>query len=292
MPDLSFSPMATIQPKTYTLRFGSRLYRLDRPNVMGILNITPDSFFRGSRAADESAVLRMAEEMLVQGADFLDVGGYSTRPGAAFVSGAEEQERVVMAVATICRNFPEAIISVDSFRSEVAKAAVEAGAHWVNDVSGGLANPEMLTTVAELKVPYIQMHIRKNVQEMHVTQTYSQIELEVARELAGSIEKARLAGITDVVADPGFGFSKSADQNFQLLSKLEFLHMVDCPLLVGLSRKSMVYKMLQVSPEEALNGTSALHTIALLKGAHILRVHDVKAATEVIKMVELTTAHA
>ena len=287
MSDLPFPSVSLARPPVFTLRFGGKLVVLDTPKIMGIINVTPDSFYEGSRAGNDLALLKKAENMLIEGADFLDIGGYSTRPGATFVSGSEETNRVTNAIAAVRRAFSGAIISVDSFRPHVAKAAVEVGADWVNDVSGGVGNADMLDTVAALKVPYIQMHIRREVEQMHQPQTYRNIEIEVAQELATQMAAARKAGITDVVADPGFGFSKSAEQNFELLAKLEFLHLLHSPLLAGVSRKSMVYKTLQTTAEEALNGTTALHTLALLKGVHILRVHDVAAAVHVAKMVEM-----
>ncbi len=269
-----------------TLNCKGNLIDLTTPRIMGIMNRTPDSFYNGSQLHDERAVLLKAEQFLKEGATFLDVGGYSTRPGAQEVTIEEELKRVVSTVALLVDNFPEAILSVDTFRSEVARAGIEAGAAMVNDVSGGSLDDTMLSTIAEYQVPYVLMHMRGTPQTMSTLTQYGNVTEEVVFELSQKIAQARERGINDIIADPGFGFAKTIPQNFEMLSHLEhFLHL-DVPLLVGISRKSMIYKTLEITPEEALNGTTALNSIALLKGAHILRVHDVKEAMECVHLLE------
>lgn len=253
---------------------------------MGILNTNPDSFFTQGQDFRLETLLKMAEKMVEEGARFLDIGGYSTRPGADFVSEKEEFDRVLPIFSKLKRMFPQIYLSIDTFRPEVAKAAIEEGADWINDVSGGLGNEKMWKVAADSKVPYSMMHIRNGVDTMHKPQIYSNVALEVASELSVRKEKAEAAGITDVVIDPGFGFSKNVDQNFELLKNLSLLNRLGVPLLVGLSRKSMIYKTLETTSSEALNGTTALNAIALSQGAHILRVHDVKPAVETIKLMQ------
>jgi len=260
------------------------------PKVMGILNLTPDSFYDGGKLQSEGAILKQAEKMLHDGATFLDVGGYSSRPNAEEVSLTKELQRVVPVIENLIKQFPEAVLSIDTFRSEVAKQGVEAGAALVNDISAGLLDENMLATVAHLQVPYVMMHMRGTPQTMQALTTYKNVTQEVLYYFSGRIAAARKAGINDILADPGFGFAKTTDQNFELLSKLELFKNLDIPVLVGLSRKSMVYKTLGITPQEALNGTTALHTMALLKGASILRVHDVKEAIEVVKLVQCNAA--
>ncbi|PQA58598.1 dihydropteroate synthase [Siphonobacter curvatus] len=269
-----------------TLNCRGQIVSLKKPVVMGILNITPDSFHAGSRFEDPDRIRQQAQQMLAEGATFLDIGGYSTRPGAAEVSEAEEVRRVVLAIDTILKAFPKALISVDTFRSGVARRAVEAGAVMVNDVSGGLLDQAMFTTVAELNVPYVLMHMRGTPQTMGSMNQYQNLLTEVIDELAQRVHLARQAGIKDIILDPGFGFAKNADQNYQLLAQVEALQIFQLPLLIGLSRKSMIWKKLGISPAEALNGTTVLNTIALQKGAKILRVHDVREACEVIQIME------
>lgn len=283
MLDFRNSPLAA---KSLSIRFGNRLLAFPRPRVMGIINLSPDSFFSGSRAVFNHDLLKMAEGMLAEGADFLDIGGYSTRPGAGFVEERVEMERVCAAIECLKKEFPDSLISIDTFRPEVARQAIEGGADWVNDVSGGLENEKMWEVVAEKKVPYILMHIRQNLAQMHEEQNYQNVALEVSTELAFRAEKASSFGITDIIADPGFGFSKKGPQNFELLRNLEQVHRLNLPVLVGLSRKSMIYKTLDIKPEDAIFGTTALQTVALLKGVHILRVHDVKPAVQTIKLLD------
>ena len=253
---------------------------------MGILNATPDSFFAGSRAMILEIALEKTGKMVNEGADILDVGGYSTRPGATDIPLSEELERVLPIIEAIKMQFPEVLISIDTFRSEVAIAAVKAGANLVNDISGGQADEAIFETVANLKVPYVLMHIRKGLSEMHKSYDYVDVALEVTKELQVRIDRARKAGIVDILADPGFGFSKAGSQNFELLAQLNVLEMLDVPIVAGISRKSMIHKTLNVNPEEALNGTTALHMAALIKGASILRVHDVKEARQTIQLFE------
>ncbi|MCB0466845.1 MAG: dihydropteroate synthase [Aequorivita sp.] len=253
---------------------------------MGIINITPDSFYDGGKTFSEKEIMEQAERMLSEGATFLDVGGYSTRPGAEEVSEKDEIERVVGAIEAILKSFRQALISVDTFRSEVAKKAVEAGAAIVNDVSGGTLDAKMYKTVAKLKVPYILMHMRGTPKTMVKLTDYKNVTMEVLKDLTEKIALARAEGINDIVADPGFGFAKTREQSFQLLNNLELFQNLDVPILAGISRKSMIYKTLETSAEKALNGTTSLNTIALIKGASILRVHDVKEAVECVKLFE------
>jgi len=253
---------------------------------MGILNTTPDSFYDGGKLKDATKVLQQTEKMLSAGAAFLDVGGYSSRPGANDVSVDEELRRVVPTIELILTKFPQALISVDTFRSKIAKEAIAAGASMINDISGGSLDAKMLSTVGALQVPYISMHLRGNPQNMMQLNDYKNVTKEVLFECSQNIAKARSHGINDVIVDPGFGFAKNVAQNFELFNNLELFKALNCPLLVGVSRKSMIYKTLKTNPHEALNGTTALHSIALLKGAQILRVHDVKEANEVVTLLE------
>lgn len=258
---------------------------LSEPKVMGILNITPDSFYAKSRRTAVNDVLKATEKMLSEGATFIDVGGYSSRPGAADISVEEEIQRIVVPIECIAKEFPECITSIDTFRAKVARAAVDAGANLINDISGGHLDDEMLTTVASLKVPYIGMHMRGTPQNMKALTDYDDLLLEMGQYFAELKSRCQTLGINDLIIDPGFGFAKTVEQNFDLLKNLEYFKHQDCPILVGLSRKSMIWKTLEVNLEDALNGTSGLNAIALLKGANILRVHDVKEAVELTKLV-------
>ncbi len=269
-----------------TLNCRGNLIDLSVPKVMGIINITPDSFYDGGKTFSEKEILKQAEKMLSEGATFLDVGGYSTRPGAEDISDTEEIRRVLEAIESILKRFPEALISIDTFRSEVAKKAVEAGAAIVNDVSGGILDAEMYKTVAKLKVPYILMHMRGTPKTMVKLTDYKNVTIDVLKDLAEKIVLARAEGINDIIADPGFGFAKTREQSFELLNNLQLFQNLKVPILAGVSRKSMIYKTLETSAENALNGTTSLNTIALLKGASILRVHDVKEAVECVKLFE------
>ncbi|HLL95739.1 MAG TPA: dihydropteroate synthase [Spirosoma sp.] len=272
-----------------TLNCRGRLVDLTVPAVMGIVNVTPDSFFTGSRIALDNAV-ETAQKMLSAGATLLDVGGYSTRPGAADVQPAEEVDRVVPVIEAILTSFPQALISIDTFRASVARQAVGAGACLINDVSGGTLDPAMFATVAELPgVPYVLMHLRGTPQTMQSLATYSNVVTEVIDELAGQLTKLRAMGIHDILLDPGFGFAKTPAQNFELLSRLEAFRLFDNPILVGLSRKTTIWKTLGITADEALNGTSVLNTVALFKGVSVLRVHDVREAVEAVKLTQQLT---
>lgn len=275
----------------YTLNCNGQLLDLSKPKIMGIINVTPDSFYDGGNTMDSSSILKQAARMLEEGASILDIGGYSSRPGADDVPLTVELERVLGAIKAIVSKFPDAIISVDTFRPEVARAAISEGAAIINDISGGMIDPEMLKTIGSMNVPYICMHMRGTPQTMTSLNNYDDLITELLSFFSERISKAREAGINDFVADPGFGFAKNSSQNFELLSQLESFKHLEVPFLVGISRKSMIYKTLNISADEALNGTTALHSIALLKGASILRVHDVKEAVECVKLVgQLDTA--
>lgn len=259
---------------------------------MGVLNVTPDSFYDGGRYASESALLHQAEKMISEGADFIDVGGYSSRPGADDIPPEEERRRSIQAISAILRNFPDAIISVDTFRSEIAEAAVNAGAAIVNDISGGAMDLKMFETVSRLQVPYVLMHMRGTPRTMNSQAHYGNIVTELVEYFHERIYALRRLDVKDVMIDPGFGFAKNTAQNFTVLQHLEKLSVFETPVLVGLSRKSMIWRTLEVEPTAALNGTTALNAIALLKGANILRVHDVKAAREVVKLFSSLRLHA
>lgn len=269
----------------FTLNCKGRMLVVDKPLVMGIINTTPDSFYEGSRFMDMQDILRQAEKMLTEGAAILDIGGQSTRPGSQQIGPAEETERVVSVIETISLHFPQAIISVDTYHASVAKKAVESGAAMVNDISGGNLDELMIPTVAALNVPYVCMHTKGSPEDMQRHAVYEDITREVLDHFIKKIEGYRRAGIKDVVIDPGFGFAKNISHNFELLRNLETLKMLDCPLMVGLSRKSTIYKTLGTDAAGALNGTTVMNTIALLNGANILRVHDVKEAVEAIALV-------
>jgi dihydropteroate synthase len=267
-----------------TLNIDGRLIDLNVPRIMGVLNITPDSFFDGGRFLSESAILRHTEKMLSEGADFIDVGGYSSRPGAADIPVEEERSRVVNTITAILKNHPGTIVSVDTFRSSIAEAAVDAGASIINDIAGGSLDDQMFKTVSRLKVPYIVMHMRGTPQTMNSQIKYTHLIKEVIDYFHEKVNALRHLEVKDIIIDPGFGFAKTIVQNFSLMQNLEKLSIVGRPVLVGLSRKSMIWKTLAIKPADALNGTTALNAIALLKGADILRVHDVKEAREVIKL--------
>lgn len=269
-----------------------RLVRPRFPLVMGILNATPDSFFGPSRRTAIDDALRTAERMLAEGADILDVGGASTRPGAGEITEEEELQRVVPVIAAITRRFPEAFISVDTWRAGVAEAAVDQGARLVNDIGAGLLDGAMLPTVAELRVPYIAMHMQGTPRTMQKDPHYGDVAAEVTRSLSGRVKAAHDAGIADAIIDPGFGFGKTTAHNFALLQAIPRLKALGLPVLVGLSRKRMINEVLGITPDEALNGTTVLNTIALLNGADILRVHDVREAVECVGLVRAATGRA
>lgn len=268
----------------YTLNCKGRLLKIQQPVVMGIINITPDSFYSGSRQFTVDSALLIAELMLKEGATILDIGGQSTRPGSKLLTAEEEMERVLPVIEAMSSRFPESFISVDTYFSSVARAAVETGAAIINDISGGSFDANMLTTVAGLRVPYVCMHVKGTAGTMHETHIEIDITQEVLDYFIAKKQECQQAGIVDLIVDPGFGFSKTIAQNFEILKNLELFSILHKPLLLGVSRKSSIYKTLGITPEEALNGTTVLHTVGLLKGAAILRVHDVKEAMEAVKL--------
>lgn len=268
-----------------TINCKGRLITLDTPRCMGILNVTPDSFYDGGNYKNDSAFLNQVEKMLTEGATFIDVGAYSSRPNANFVTEQEEIDRIVPVIRLITDRFPEALLSVDTFRARVAAEAIGAGAAIVNDIAAGLLDENMLPTVADLKVPYIMMHMRGTPQTMNTLTDYNDIVKEMLHYFSERVREARRYGIHDIIIDPGFGFAKTTEQNYEVLQKLELFRNLELPLLSAISRKSMIYKVLEHTPSEALNGTTVLNTISLLKGACILRVHDVKEAMECIRLV-------
>lgn len=281
MPEKNF-----FEPKK-SLNVRGRLIDLSTPKVMGILNITPDSFYSNSRTKSIYEALSKTENFLKEGATFIDIGGYSSRPGAADVSVEEELCRLVPVIEAISTRIPEAIISIDTFRAKVAEETIYVGAHLVNDIAAGDMDDEMFDTVAKLQVPYIMMHMQGTPQNMQQNPTYQNVTLEVVDYLAKKIAKLRFLEIHDVIIDPGFGFGKNIDHNYQLLNEMEAFKIFKLPILVGFSRKGMIHKVLGNTAADALNGTSILNTIALQKGAGILRVHDVKEAIECVKLVEM-----
>lgn len=277
-----------------TLNFGGRLVGLQRPLVMGIVNLTPDSFFSGSRVGGEEALLQRITSMLKDGADILDLGAYSTRPGADFVSSEEERARLEPALRLLRDEYPEVLVSIDTFRSEVARWAVEEyGATMINDVSGGELDTEMFSTVAGLGVPYVLMHMRGTPETMQSLTHYDNLLVEVLDYFVERVFRLRELGAHDIVIDPGFGFAKTLEQNYELMTELPRLKQaLELPLLVGISRKSMIYRLLGTNADESLNGTTVLNTYSLLNGADILRVHDVREAVETVRMVELLRSSA
>ena len=277
----------TLLPVPTTLQNKGRILDISQPVVMGILNATPDSFYSKNENGDIDNLLRMAEKMLREGATILDIGGASTKPGQKIIDPSEELGRVIQVIQAIHRHFPDTWLSVDTYHATVAREAVDAGVSIVNDISGGSIDNEMLKTVAALGVPYIAMHIQGTPHTMQADPKYADVVTEVRDHLRLISDKCKEVGITDIIIDPGFGFGKTLQHNFELLHSLHTFRILGKPILVGLSRKSMICKPLGVNPENALNGTTALHVLALQQGANILRVHDVKEAVEVIKLVSL-----
>jgi len=272
-----------------TLHCQGRLLDLSRPVVMGILNLTSDSFYDGGRYTEEVSMIKQAEKMLAEGATLLDIGGASSRPGATEVNEPEELRRVVRAIETLQKHFPEALISVDTWRASVARAAIEAGASIINDISAGRLDPEMYPTVSRLKVPYVLMHMHGSPATMQQKPHYEDVVTEILDFFMEETQKLRALGVVDIVLDPGFGFGKNLAHNYTLLRNLHiFSAVTGLPVLAGISRKSMIYRPLGITAAEALNGTSALHMVALQQGARILRVHDVREAVEVVRLWELT----
>jgi dihydropteroate synthase len=265
---------------------GGKLLDLNIPRVMGILNITPDSFYKGSRYRTDEEILKAATQMLEDGADILDIGGYSSRPGAEDISVDEEADRVLKAIRLVSRNLPDAIISVDTFRAEIAsEAVVECGAHIINDISGGEGDNNMFSVVSKLNVPYIIMHMKGTPRTMRFKPAYDDIVADILKWFGERIFKLLSAGVKDIIIDPGFGFGKTIDHNFELLRRLRDFSIAGLPVLVGISRKSMIWKTLDISADEALNGTTSLNSIALLHGADILRVHDVREAVQTVRLI-------
>ena len=268
----------------FTLNCKGRLLVIDKPLVMGIINITPDSFYSGSRQQEKKAALRQAEQMLNNGAAILDIGGQSTRPGSQRLSAEEEWQRLEEPLAAIHHHFPGAFISVDTYYAGVAKQAVDAGACIINDISAGSMDKDMIPLVATLQVPYVLMHMQGIPQTMQQDPHYENVTREVLDHLIKKVEELRKSGIHDIIIDPGFGFGKTISHNFELLRNLSVFKMIDCPLLLGISRKSTIYKTLGTTADNALNGTTALNMIGLMHGANILRVHDTKEAKETIDL--------
>jgi len=267
---------------------GGKLIDLSVPKVMGIINITPDSFYRGSRVTGEKEIISTAVRMTEEGADILDIGGYSSRPSAEDITAEEEGSRVLNAIRLIRKELPGAIVSVDTFRAEIAKTAVnEYGADIINDISGGDADEKMFGLVTQLNIPYIMMHMKGNPRTMQENPEYDDVVADILKWFGSRIVKLQNAGVKDIIIDPGFGFGKTIKHNFEMLRRLGDFAIAGLPLLAGISRKSMIWKSLSITPSEALNGTSVLHAVALLNGADILRVHDVKEAVQAVKLIEM-----
>ena len=268
------------------INVNGRLMDLSEPQVMGILNVTPDSFYAGSRAETEQDIIRRLHQIMDEGASIVDIGGYSSRPGAQEVSAEEEMERLRMGLKLIRKHRPDAVVSVDTFRADVAKmCAEEFGVAIITDISAGQMDEQMFPTIARLGIPYIIMHMKGTPQDMQVNPQYGHFLKEVFYYFSEKVQRLRDLGVKDIIIDPGFGFGKTLEHNYELMNHLEEFSLFELPLLVGVSRKSMIYKLLDITPQEALNGTTVLNTVALLKGANILRVHDVKEAVETVRIV-------
>jgi dihydropteroate synthase len=272
--------------KKVTLNAGGKLIDISSPKVMGIINITPDSFYAGSRKPGVDEALQQVEKMLAEGATFLDIGAYSSRPGAIDISVAEETDRLLPVVEAIASAFPDAIQSIDTFRAQVAEAAIKAGAHIINDISGGQLDKDMFATVARLQAPYILMHMKGNPQNMNQLAQYDDVFTEVLDYFVSRYQQLKQLGVHDVIIDPGFGFAKKSEHGYALMNRLQEFEILGLPVLLGISRKKMIYSLLGGTAAEALNGTTVLNTIGLMKGANILRVHDVKEAVEAVKIWE------
>ncbi len=281
MKDTSIYPKRTFNCKGI-------LHSFDRPLVMGILNVTPDSFYAPSRSGNWSEIITSVQKMLSQGLDILDLGGYSSRPGAADVSEAEELQRVIPVIEKLHHEFPDLLISIDTFRSKVADAAIKAGVSIINDISGGNLDPAIYGIASKYKVPYVLMHMRGTPQTMGQFTSYNSIIQDMLLYFSEKIELAKAAGVTDIILDPGIGFSKTPEQNFEVLANLHRFQVLECPILLGVSRKSTICKTLNISAEDSLNGTTVLNTVGLLKGADILRVHDVLEAMQAIQLIQKT----
>jgi len=272
--------------KKRSVQLNGQLIMLDQPVVMGILNLTPDSFFDGGRYQEEKKVLRRAEEILEQGALFIDIGAVSTKPGASAVSEQEEMDRLLPAVRVIRKNFRNVNLSIDSYRSEVIRRIVsETGDCMVNDISGGILDDKMFETVAKLGLPYILTHLQGTPQTMQKNPSYRDVVKDILLDLSDKVNRLKLLGVNDIILDPGFGFGKNQGHNYELLNRIDSFRLFELPLLVGLSRKAMIWRLLKIKPEEGLNGTTVLNTLALMGGADILRVHDVSEAVQTIRLV-------
>ncbi len=267
-----------------TINCKGQIIDLSTPKIMGILNITPNSFYDGGKYSLENNAIAQVEKMLKEGATFIDIGAYSSKPNAELVSEEEELNRIIPVVKAILNKFPDALLSIDTFRSTVAQECINNGAALINDISAGSLDEKMMEVIASNNVPYIMMHLRGTPQTMQDQTNYEHIINEILTYFSDKVNKARSLGINDLIIDPGFGFAKTTDQNYEILSNLELFKMLELPILAGISRKSMIYKTLETSPEEALNGTTVLNTIAITKGATIIRVHDVKEAMECVKL--------
>ncbi|UIR55599.1 dihydropteroate synthase [Sphingobacterium sp. SRCM116780] len=267
-----------------SINLKGQLITFDHPIIMGILNVTPDSFFDGGQYNNIEQALEKTKQLLAAGADIIDIGAYSSRPGAPLISSQEEIDRALPVVQAIVKTFPDIILSIDTFRADVAEACVHAGVHMINDVSGGIIDPEMFPTVAKLQVPYILMHMRGTPENMQKLTQYNDIVTDVAIFLGEKIAELRQLGVKDIILDPGYGFAKTMEQNYELVYRIDELQYFGLPILGGISRKSMIYKKLGISPEEALNGTTVLNTLLLSKGVQILRVHDVKEAKQIVDL--------
>ena len=270
-----------------TIKCKGSLVDLSKPVVMGILNITQNSFYDGGQWNSIDKILNHVEKMLSDGATFIDVGAYSSKPNAEFISPEDELSQIVPVVKLLVQNFPNILISIDTFRANVSEACIAQGAAIINDISAGNLDPQMLPTIAKLQVPYVMMHMQGNPQTMQSFTQYENLTKEVIFYFSEKIAEARALGINDIIVDPGYGFSKTLSQNYELLQQSELLKLLELPILIGVSRKSMIYKALDITPDKALNGTTFLHAIALIKGASILRVHDVKEAMEAVKLYNL-----
>lgn len=267
-----------------TINIGGRLLSFDRPMVMGILNVTPDSFFATSRCRGEEEIRQRVCLMRCEGAAMVDIGAYSSRPGAEDVALEEELRRLLPAISIVREEWPDAVVSVDTFRAEVARRAIEAGADMINDISGGKMDKEMFQTIADLHVPYVLTHMQGTPQNMQSAPSYENLMCEVFRSLGERVELLHEMGVADVIVDPGFGFGKTLEQNYEMMARLGEFRLLESPILVGVSRKSMIYRLLESTPEQSLNGTTVLNTIALMNGADILRVHDVREAVEAVNI--------
>jgi dihydropteroate synthase len=272
--------------KFKSIQLKGKLMTFETPKIMAILNVTPDSFFDGGRYKSTEAFEQRIAQIIAEGADIIDIGGQSTRPGALPITTQEELDRVMPVIDYISKTYPDTILSIDTYRAEVAQKAIEAGAALVNDISAGNLDTDMIPTVALLNVPFIAMHSKGDSQTMQLLNQYEDLTKDLIQFFAHKIEQLQKANITDIVIDPGFGFAKNLEQNYALLQNIEYLQLLEKPVLVGISRKSMIYKALEINPSDALNGTTVLNTWAILKGANILRVHDVREAKQVIRLCE------